>query len=247
MDRQETWAGKLEHLHRAAIAVAGAHDIEATLHRIAETAREVVGAEISAIGVPGGSGEPMAHFVVAGLPPEAVERAGDPPMGRGVLGVLLKEGKSVRLDDVAEHPAFDGVPSAHPSIRSFLGVPVRSRGEVVGDLYLANKIDGGGFTADDQRLVEMLAAHAAVSIESLRYHKKNEELALVRAYARLTPRIEDDVLQSLYGAGLLLNELDCGRPDVLAGQVRAIQGQLDTAISHLREHLLSLTSPGGPV
>lgn len=189
MDRQETWAGKLEHLHRAAIAVAGAHDIEATLHRIAETAREVVGAEISAIGVPGGSGEPMAHFVVAGLPPEAVERAGDPPMGWGVLGVLLKEGKSVRLDDVAEHPAFDGVPSAHPSIRSFLGVPVRSRGEVVGDLYLANKIDGGGFTADDQRLVEMLAAHAAVSIESLRYHKKNEELALVRAYARLTPRI----------------------------------------------------------
>jgi GAF domain-containing protein len=243
VDRNDNWADKLIYLHRAAITVAGAHDIEEALHRIAETALEVVGAEMSAIGVPGGPGERMAHFVVAGLSSEAVEQVGAPPMGHGVLGVMLKEGKPLRLPNVADHPAFEGVPSAHPSIRSFLGVPVRSRGEVVGDLYLANKIDGDTFTEEDQRLAEMLAAHAAVSIESLRYHKKNEELALVQAHARLAPKIEDDVLQALYGAGLLLNALNCEHPAETASRVQAIQQRLDEAINHLREHLLNMTSP----
>jgi GAF domain-containing protein len=243
VDRNDNWADKLVHLHRAAIAVAGAHDIEEALHRIAETARAITGAEMSAIGVPGGPGERMAHFVIAGLPPEVVERAGEPPMGHGVLGVMLKSGMPVRLQNVADHPAFEGVPAAHPSIRSFLGVPVRSHGEVVGDLYLANKIGGDAFTEEDQRLAEMLAAHAAVSIESLRYHKKNEELALVQARARLAPKIEDDVLQALYGAGLLLDALNCEHPAETASRVQAIQQRLDEAINHLREHLLNMASP----
>ncbi len=122
-------------------------------------------------------------------------------------------------------------------------MPVQSDGEVLGDLYLANKIGADVFLEDDQRLAEMLAAHAAVSIQTLRYHKKNEEVAVVQARARLAPKIEDDVLQALYGAGLLLGTLDLDHPDRAAEQIRDIQTRLDSAIEHLRTHLLDMAAP----
>ncbi len=240
----DDWAHKLELLHQAAIAVAGARDVEDALQKIADAARALLAAEMAAIGVPGEPGEPMAHFVVSGLPREAVERAGHAPMGRGVLGVLLREGKPVRLRRLQEHQAYVGLPPQHPGIDSFLGVPVQIGGEVVGDLYVANKIAEEAFSEEDQQLAEMLAAHAAVSIQTLRYHQKNEEVAVVRARARLAPKIEDDVLQALYGAGLLLGTLDLAQPDQAADQIRDIQGRLDSAIQHLRTHLLDMAAPG---
>jgi GAF domain-containing protein len=237
---RDQWIGKLEHLHRAAVAVAGAHSIEEALQTIADAACELTGASISAIGVPGEPGQPMAHFVVSGLAEDEIARAGRPPMGRGVLGVLLQEGRPVMADDLSRHPAFEGLPSHHPPITSFLGVPVQSGGEVIGDLYLANRIGGEPFREEDRRLAEMFAAHAAVVIQNLRYHRKNEELAVVRARARLAPLIEDDVFQKLYGAGLLLNTLN-GQDAPSSGEViREVQSLLDAAIVHLREHLLDL-------
>lgn len=237
----EDWAVQLEHLHLAAIAVAGAHDVDEALQQIVDAAREVVGAEMAAIGVPGGPGEPMAHFVVSGLPQHLIERAGHAPMGAGVLGVLLKEGKPIRARDIRQHEKFEGrLPEHHPQMTSFLGVPVMSGGETIGDLYLANKIAEPEFSEVDQRLAEMLAAHAAVSIQTLRYHKKQEEVAVIAAKARLTPKIEDDVLQALYGAGLLLNGLDLSDPAKADAQVRDVQQRLDSAIRHLRGHLLAM-------
>lgn len=242
-DGNREWAARLELVHRAALSVAGAHEVEDALQIIVNSAREVVGAEIAALGVPGEPGAPMAHFVVSGLSAEAVALAGHPPTGRGVLGVLLRNGQAVRVDDVRHHPAFEGIPGSHPFIRSFLGVPVQGGGEVIGDLYLANKIGALGFSEEDQRLVEMLAAHAAVVIQTLRYHKKNEELAVIRAQARLAPKIEDDVLQTLYGAGLLLGTIDLSEPTRAAAQIRDVQQRLDQAIRHLREHLMHMAAP----
>lgn len=240
---REGWAQQLEHLHRAAVAVARAHDVREALQMIADAAREVIGAEMAAIGVPGELGQPMAHFVVSGLARETIELAGHAPMGQGVLGVMLREGQPVRLRRLEDHAAYAGLPERHPAIRSFLGVPVQSDGEVLGDLYLANKIGADMFSEDDQRLAEMLAAHAAVSIQTLRYHKKNEEAAIVQARARLAPKIEDDVLQALYGAGLLLGALDLDQPERAAKQIRDIQMRLDSAIEHLRAHLLDMAAP----
>lgn len=239
----QEWADKLEHLHRAAVAVAGAHRVEDALQRVVDAAREVVGARLAAIGVPGEPGEPMAHFVVSGVSPEAIEQAGHAPMGHGVLGVLLREGEPVRLSHIADHPAYMGLPDNHPPFTSFLGVPVKGRGEVIGDLYLADKIAEEVFSEEDQRLAEMLAAHAAVVIQTLRYHKKNEEIALVRAKARLAPKIEDDVLQAIYGAGLLLRTLDLSDPGHANDQIEDIAGRLDSAIQGLRRHLLEMTTP----
>ena len=232
---------RLEHVYRAAIAVAGAHDVEAALRLIADSAREVAQAELAAIGVPGPADQPMAHFVVAGLPPEVVERAGRPPMGLGVLGVLLKEGKNVRVRDVREHPAFGGIPPHHPSIRSFLGVPIRAGGEVIGDLYLANRLGEDEFTAEDERLIEMLAAHAAVVIQSLHYHRQAQKMAVLQARQQAARLIEDHVLQAVYGAGLLLSTLDLSDPSRATTRIQDIQAHLDGAITSLRGHLLSLT------
>lgn len=243
IETNQEWAIKLEHLHRAAVAVAGAHGVEEALQRIVDAAREVVGAQLAAIGVPGQPGEPMAHFVVSGVAPEAIERAGHPPMGRGVLGVLLRDGEPVRLDHITDHPEYSGLPENHPPFTSFLGVPVKGRGEVIGDLYLADKIAEEGFSEEDQHLAEMLAAHAAVVIQTLRYHKKNEEIALMRARARLAPKLEDDVLQAIYGAGLLLRTLDLNDMEHADQQIDDIAGRLDSAIQGLRRHLLEMTTP----
>jgi GAF domain-containing protein len=233
---------RLEHVYRAAVAVAGAHDVETALQIIADSAREVAQAEMAALGVPGSPGQPMAHFVVAGLPAEAVRRAGRPPMGLGVLGVLLKEGKNVRVRDVREHPAFSGMPSHHPVVRSFLGVPVRAGGEIIGDLYLANRLDGDEFTPEDERLIEMLATHAAVVIQSLHYHQQAQRMAVLQARQQTARLIEDHVLQAMYGAGLLLGTLDLNNPSSAAARIQDIQAQLDNAITSLRQHLLALTA-----
>ena len=239
---KQDWAIKLEHLHRAAIAVARSHDVGEALQTIVDAAREVIDAEMAAVGVPGQPGEPMAHFVVSGMSHEQIEKAGQPPMGRGVLGVLLNDGQSLNVMDIREHAEYLGLPAHHPDITSFLGVPVRSGGQIIGDLYLANKISDDAFSSDDQRLAEMLAAHAAVVISNLRYHEKQEELAVIREHTRLAPVIEDDVLQTLYGAGLLLNTLNYESAAEARSQVGEIQGRLDVAIRHLREHLIGLSN-----
>lgn len=241
---REDRLSKLELLHQAAITVAGAHRVEDALQKIVDAAREVIGAQIAAIGVPGEPGEPMAHFVVSGVS-HRDSLPGHAPMGRGVLGVLLNEGKPVRLRDVSEHASFEGLPHHHPGLTSFLGVPVQSGGDIIGDLYLANKIAEEEFSEEDQALAEMLAAHAAVVIQSLRYHKQHEEMAIVRAQAALAPKIEDDVLQALYGAGLLLGTLNLDDPEAAQSQVEDIQTRLDSAIKHLRSHLLTMSAGVG--
>jgi GAF domain-containing protein len=242
----QSWVEKLQQLHRSAIMVAAAHDVEEGLQMLVDSARELIGAEMAAIGVPGEADQPMALFHVAGIPAEVIEKAGRPPMGRGVLGVLLHDGQPVRLKDITVHEAYGGLPENHPSITSFLGVPVQSRGEVLGDLYLANKIAGDEFTEADHQLAEMLAAYAAVVIQTLRYHEKQEELALVRAKAQLAPKIQDDVLQVLFGAGLLLNSVNLDSPEQAQGQIQDVKNRLDEAIHHLRDHLLSMSAANTP-
>jgi GAF domain-containing protein len=241
---EDGWAVKLEHLHSATIAVASAHDVDEALQVIAEVGRKIVGAQMTAIGVPGEPGQPMAHFVVAGMSDEERAQAGRPPMGRGVLGVILNSGQPLNVPDIREHEEYLGLPNGHPSLTSFLGVPIRTGGEVIGDLYFANKITADSFTDEDQHIAEMLAAHAAVVINNLRYQEKRQEVAVIQEHARLAPMINDDVLQTLYGAGLLLNGLDYDDQEKARQQVSEVQARLDIAIKNLREHLLGLAGNG---
>jgi GAF domain-containing protein len=237
---QTNWAEKLEHLHQIAILVAGSQDLDTALQTIVDSARELANAELAALGVPGKPGQPMDYFYVAGLSNSHSMPSMHPPIGRGILSLLLHDGKSIRMPNVRMHPAFKGYPDAHPMLEAFLGVPVQSGGEVIGDLYIANKLDGDEFSEDDQQLIEMLAAHAAVVIQSLHYHEQTRSLALLKQREQLARELQDDILQIMYGVGLLIEGVKMQASEQEAREVTDLKTLLDDAIERLRRHLLGL-------
>jgi signal transduction histidine kinase len=149
-------------------------DTSAILDRVLEAAREITGARYAALGVLDESRTRLDRFITSGVD-ETVRRAvGEPPHGRGVLGVLISDPRPLRLRDVGTHPRSFGFPEGHPAMRSFLGVPLLIRGEAWGNLYLGDKQGGGGFTEIDQRAVVILAEWAAVAIDNARLYERSE-------------------------------------------------------------------------
>ncbi|GBC99645.1 Redox sensor histidine kinase response regulator DevS [bacterium HR17] len=134
------------------------------LQRIVETARHVIGAQYAALAVLDDEGG-IAHFVYAGLSKEDADRIGELPKGRGVLGLIIHEGKVLRLRDVRQHPKAWGFPPHHPIMRSFLGVPIFVNGKPYGRLYMTEKQGGKTFTKRDEELAKLLAAQAGAAIE----------------------------------------------------------------------------------
>ena len=132
------------------------------LRRIVEAARAVAGAEYAALGVIGVDGR-LEQFVHSGMEPRRSSGSAHLPTGRGVLGAVIEECAPIRLHSIADDPRSVGFPAGHPPMRAFLGVPVRSRGQVFGNLYLAERLDGADFTPDDEDLVVALAASAGVA------------------------------------------------------------------------------------
>jgi signal transduction histidine kinase len=163
---------RLDGLVEAMLVVTSDLDLDTTLRTIVHTAIELVDARYGALGVRG-SGHDLLAFIYEGIDEEERERIGHLPEGRGVLGVLIDDPKPIRLDDIAQHPASVGFPSNHPPMRAFLGVPVRIRGEVFGNLYLTEKADGQLFSEDDEVLVGALAAAAGIAIENARLYEQS--------------------------------------------------------------------------
>jgi signal transduction histidine kinase len=148
-------------------------DLAVVLDRVLETAREVTGARYAAVGVLNERRTGLARFLTAGIDEHTHRAIGDLPTGRGVLGLLIEHPEPLRLEDVGRDPASYGFPASHPVMRSFLGVPVTVRGEVWGNLYLAEK-QGGQFTARDEQAVVILADWAAVAIDNARLYETSE-------------------------------------------------------------------------
>jgi PAS domain S-box-containing protein len=166
-------SGQFELMSRAIIAITGELSLENVLNRIVELARSVSGAKYAALGVPGPDGE-LEAFITKGIGAAEHAAIGDLPRGRGVLGELIRQRRSMRLRDISEHPASVGFPPNHPPMRSFLGVPISARGRVLGNLYLTEKRFAEQFTDEDERLVELLARHAAVAIENAQLYARLE-------------------------------------------------------------------------
>jgi len=162
--------GQLHSLIDAVVAVGGGLELQATLRRIVEAATELVDARYGALGVIGPDHR-LTEFVYTGVDEATREEIGHLPQGRGILGLLIAEPRPVRLHDLTEHPASYGFPPHHPPMRSFLGVPVRLREEVFGNLYFTEK-RGGDFTADDEAVVQALAAAAGVAVENARLYEE---------------------------------------------------------------------------
>jgi signal transduction histidine kinase len=152
----------------AVLAVTGDTELERVLRRVVEAACAMVGARYGALGVLADDGQGLSEFVHTGLDDAVVARIGRLPEGRGILGVLIAHPEPLRLDDLKDHPASFGFPPNHPPMHAFLGAPIRVRDEIFGNLYLTEKVGGGGFTAEDEELVIGLAAVAGAAISNAR-------------------------------------------------------------------------------
>ncbi len=158
---------RLRGLVDAGIALGSEMSLDALLQKLVETAAALTGARYAALGVIDETGTELERFLTTGIGEELHAAIGELPRGRGILGVLIKDAEPLLLESITDDPRSVGFPPHHPAMRGFLGVPILLRGRAYGNLYLTEKA-GGPFTAEDQGLVETLAAQAAVAIENAR-------------------------------------------------------------------------------
>jgi signal transduction histidine kinase len=214
-------------LIEAVVAVGSQLELEMVLRQIVEAAVTLVSARYGALGVVG-EADRLTEFVPVGLDESQIAAIDHWPEGRGLLGKLITDPRPLRLSDIATHPDSAGFPEGHPPMRSFLGVPVRIRDEVYGNLYLTEKRGGGDFDEDDEALVVALAAAAGVAIENARlYAEARRQQQWLRANAEVTQRLlsgdePDEVLDlvtqhalEMSGADLVVLALPTGRREEL--------------------------------
>src|SRR5687768_5798113 len=157
----------------AVIAMSSDLDMHNVLDRIVVSSCELTGAQYGALGVIGTDGL-LSDFIAHGIDPAERAQIGELPRGRGILGLLIDEPEALRLPRLQDHPASFGFPANHPPMTTFLGVPVRIRGTVFGNLYLTEKAGGSAFTEQDEILVQALASAAGFVIENARAYALSE-------------------------------------------------------------------------
>jgi signal transduction histidine kinase len=189
-------------MSEAILAMAAEPRLERVLHQIVDSARDLAGARYAALGVPEEEGEAFAQFIYTGMDDDLVGRIGPLPRKHGLLGAMLLETKPYRTTDIRRDPRFQWWPDAHPRMTSFLGVPIVSRGKVIGAFYLADKTGAAEFSREDQETIEMLAAHAAVAIENAQLYERSRELSVVEERNRLARDLHDSVVQTLFSISL---------------------------------------------
>lgn len=232
--------GHFTSLMQAAAAVAGQPDLTAVLRTTVTVARETTGARYAALGVLGDQGT-LIDFIHAGMKVESAEKIGRFPVGKGVLGTLVRDPVPIRIDDIADHPDAVGFPEHHPTMTSFLGVPVRAGDQVFGNLYLTDKV--GGFTAEDEMVAETLAAVAGGAVSAARLHGRVTRLALVEDRERIARDLHDAVIQDLFAVGLSLQSLsnDLGNEEASRKLDESVE-RIDQAIGSLRSFIFDLRS-----
>jgi signal transduction histidine kinase len=186
-----------ERVSQVVLAVAGQLSVRDVLQMIVRSARSLAGATYAALGVPDDAGT-FAEFVVDGLTASEQAAIGPLPRQHGMLGVVLREGKPVRLADIRTDPRFWGWPAAHPVLTDVLGVPICQGGEILGFIFAACKTEPGGFTDRDERLVSLFAAHAAIALTNARLYERGRELSVLQERARLARDLHDAVSQKLF-------------------------------------------------
>lgn len=167
---------RFERLLSAGVSLFSERSLDRVLQQVVDSARDVVGAQYAALGVLAADQASLSQFVTSGISQAERDHIGALPTGRGLLGLLIREPRPVRTRDITRHPKRSGLPPHHPSMKSFLGVPIVSHGEVFGNLYLTEKLGAPEFDAEDQAIAVLLAAHAAVAIENARLNDEAQRL-----------------------------------------------------------------------
>jgi signal transduction histidine kinase len=252
----------MQGLIEGGMSLAAEQSLERVLQQVVDLARELTGARYAALGIVNEAGTGLSDFITSGLTPVQRARIGNLPEGHGILGLLVRDARPIRLRDLEEHPASIGMPAHHPSMRSFVGMPVVTRGSVFGNLYLTEKQGAEEFTPDDLALAQTLAAQAAVAIDNAQLrrerdrffaaasHELGNALAGVTLWARLLVRQPPDTIEAwrqgarniltsaeqtarLVDDLLSLSRLREGRLSVDAGEVD-LAGLVEEAMHALR-------------
>ena len=230
----------------AVLAVAAELSVEDVLQRLVHSARELSDARYAALGLPDAEGG-FRRFITSGMSDELIASLGPLPRTHGVLGAMLETSAPYRTRDVHDHPRFRGWwPTGHPDMRSFLGVPIVAPQGVIGAFYLTEKIGAPDFTDEDEELIGLLAAHAAIAITNARLYEQTRELSIAAERNRLALDLHDAVSQKLFGlvlnaeAAATLLERD---PSAAREQVAKLQALAQEALDELRSLVFELRPP----
>jgi signal transduction histidine kinase len=231
---------KLRRVLEASLLIERDLELPVLLRHVVEEARSMTGARYGALGVLDEDRSALSEFITVGLESDEESRIGARPTGRGVLGLLIAHPEPLRLANLSTHPKSFGFPPNHPPMNSFLGVPIKARNEVYGNLYLTDKIGWSEFTNDDLALVEVLALAAGIAIENARLHQQVQEVAVYEDRDRLARDLHDTVIQRLFGVGLNLQSMAGRAPrDMSAGLGEAV-AEIDRVIDRIRATIYQL-------
>jgi signal transduction histidine kinase len=226
----------------AVLGLAGEPSLETVLERLVHAVRDLVGARYAALGIPDEDGTGFDRFITSGMTDEQIEAIGPLPRTHGLLAAMLTDPEPYRTDDIRADPRFEWWPEAHPRMRSFLGVPLLFKGDIVGAFYLTDK--EGGFGDADVDLVRGLAAHAAVVIENARLFEASRERSTAEERSRLARDLHDALTQRLFSLNLTLEAAAAtangSDPARTVDAIQQAQGLVESALAELRTLIFGL-------
>jgi signal transduction histidine kinase len=231
---------KLRRILEATLLVEADLELPVLLRHVIDEALSMTNARHGALGVLNEDRTALAEFITVGLTPEEEKEIGARPTGRGVLGLLITDPKPLRVAQIGSHPDSFGFPPGHPPMSSFLGVPIKVRDEVYGNLYLTDKIGWSEFTSDDEALVGALALAAGIAIENTRLHQRVQEVAVFDERDRLARDLHDTVIQRLFAIGLTLQSIAGTATAPGADRLRQTIADIDDTIRQVRTTIFEL-------
>ncbi len=232
---------KLRRVLEASLLLEADLDLPTLLRHIVEEACSMTNARFGALGVLDSEHTALSEFITVGLTPDAEDRIGPRPTGRGVLGLLITDPKPLRLASLGSHPESFGFPPGHPPMTSFLGVPIKIRDEIYGNLYLTDKLGWSEFTADDEALVGALAVAAGIAIQNARLHQRAQEVAIYEERDRLARDLHDTVIQRLFAIGLSIQSMAANpAAAALLDRLNATITDVDDTIRQVRTSIFEL-------
>jgi nitrate/nitrite-specific signal transduction histidine kinase len=239
---------ELRSLHEAGLDIAGELGLEVVLQKVVDHATELIGARYGALSVPSPGGG-IEAFITAGITPEERALIGPPPVGHGLLAVVLEEGQRLRMADLTRDARSIGFPPHHPPMHSLVAVPIFSGGRILGNLYLAEKQGAPAFSAEDEETLVRFATQAALAIENARLHRQTRELAIAEERDRIAREMHDSLAQVL---GYVITKAQAVQElvkrqetDKAATQVGQLADAAQAAYADVREGILALRTSVG--